>query len=115
MRHGITGDEGFTPDPRDLTDGEILERLSDGVIEITLDDFKAEAMKAGSPEMLAGNWAYMFGAWSADEDSFLYSAIFELWRRHLGYEKRTPEMAAELIDDIFHTYEESPEANEQYF
>src|SRR4030067_242289 len=115
MRHGRTDDEGFTPDPRDLTDGEILERLSDGGIEITIDDFKAEAMKAGSPEMLAGNWAYMYKEWSADEDSFLYSAIFELWRRHLGYEKRTPEIVAEFIDDIFNTYEESPEANEQYF
>ena len=115
MRHGRTDDEGFTPDPRDLTDGEILERLSDGGIEITIDDFKAEAMKAGSPEMLAGNWAYMYKEWSADEDSFLYSAIFELWRRHLGYEKRTPEIVAEFIDDIFNSYEESPEANEQYF
>ena len=115
MRHGMTDDEGFTPDPRDLTDGEILEKLSEGGIEITIDDFKAEAMKAGSPEMLAGNWAYMFGAWSTEEDTFLYSAIFELWRRHLGYEKRTPEIVAEFIDDIFNSYEESPEANEQYF
>ncbi|HLA00279.1 MAG TPA: hypothetical protein VJZ24_01420 [Thermodesulfovibrionales bacterium] len=115
MRHGMTDDEDFTPDPRDLTDGEILERLSDGGIEITIDDFKAEAMKAGSPEMLAGNWAYMYGVRSGDEDSFLYSAIFELWRRHLGYEKRTPEIVAEFIDDIFNTYEESPEAHEKYF
>jgi len=115
MRHGMTDDEGFTPDPRDLTDGEILEKLSEGGIEITIDDFKAEAMKAGSPEMLAGNWAYMYGVRSGEEDSFLYSAIFELWRRHLGYEKRTPEIVAEFIDDIFDTYEESPEAHEQYF
>src|SRR3990170_5016831 len=115
MRHGITDDEGFMPDPRDLTDEEILKRLSDEGIEITIDDFKAEAMKAGSPEMLAGNWAYMFGAWSAEEDTFLYSAIFELWKRHLGYDKRTPEIIAEMIDEIFNTYEESPEAHEQYF
>src|SRR3990172_1248440 len=115
MRHGMTDDEGFTPDPRDLTDGEILEKLSEGGIEITIDDFKAEAMKAGSPEMLAGNWAYMYGVRSGEEDSFLYSAIFELWRRHLGYEKRTPEIVAEFIDEIFDTYEESPEAHEQYF
>ncbi|MCC6544853.1 MAG: hypothetical protein IT392_10210 [Nitrospirae bacterium] len=115
MRHGMTGDEGFTPDPRDLTDEEILERLSDEGLEITIDDFKAEAMKAGSPEMLAGNWAYMFGTWTAEEDTFLYSAIFELWRRHLGNDKRTPEILAEFIDDIFNTYEESPETHEQYF
>ncbi len=115
MRHGRTDDEGFMPDPRDLTDGEILEKLSEGGIEITLDDFKAEAMKAGSPEMLAGNWAYMYGIRSADEDTFLYGAIFELWRRHLGYEKRTPEMLAEFIDDIVNSYEESHEAHEQYF
>lgn len=115
MRHGMTDDEGFTPDPRDLTDGEILEKLSEGGIEVTIDDFKAEAMKAGSPEMLAGNWAYMYGVRSGDEDSFLYSAIFELWRRHLGYEKRTPEIAADFIDDIINTYEDSPEAHEQYF
>lgn len=115
MRHGMTDDEGFMPDPRDLTDEEILERLSDEGIVITIDDFKSEAMKAGSPEMLAGNWAYMFGAWSAEDDTFLYSAIFELWKRHLGYDKRTPEIIAEFIDDIFNTYEESPEAHEQYF
>lgn len=115
MRHGMTDDEGFTPDPRDLTDGEILEKLSEGGIEITLDDFKAEAMKAGSPEMLAGNWAYMYGVRSGEEDSFLYSAVFELWRRHLGYEKRTPEIVSDFIDDIINTYEDSPEAHEQYF
>ncbi len=115
MRHGMTDDEGFTPDPRDLTDGEILEKLSDGGIEITIDDFKAEAMKAGSPEMLAGNWAYMYGVRSGEEDSFLYSAVFELWRRHLGYEKRTPEIVSDFIDDIINTYEDSPEAHEQYF
>lgn len=115
MRHGMTDDEGFTPDPRDLTDGEILEKLSEGGIEITIDDFKAAAMKAGSPEMLAGNWAYMYGVRSGDEDSFLYSAVFELWRRHLGYEKRTPEIVSDFIDDIINTYEDSPEAHEQYF
>ena len=115
MRHGMTDDEGFTPDPRDLTDGEILEKLSEGGIEITLDDFKSEAMKAGSPEMLAGNWAYMYGVRSGEEDSFLYSAVFELWRRHLGYEKRTPEIVSDFIDDIINTYEDSPEAHEQYF
>lgn len=115
MRHGMTDDEGFTPDPRDLTDGEILEKLSEGGIEITLDDFKAEAMKAGSPEMLAGNWAYMYGVRSGEEDSFLYSAVFELWRRHLGHEKRTPEIVSDFIDDIINTYEDSPEAHEQYF
>ena len=115
MRHGMTDDEGFTPDPRDLTDGEILEKLSEGGIEITIDDFKAEAMKAGSPEMLAGNWAYMYGVRSGEEDSFLYSAVFELWRRHLGYEKRTPEIVSDFIDDIINTYEDSPEAHEQYF
>ncbi len=115
MRHGRSDDEGFMPDPGDLTDEEILEKLSEGGIEITLDDFRAEAMKAGSPEMLAGNWAYMYGVRGADEDSFLYGAIFELWRRHLGYEKRTPEVLAEFIDDIINSYEESPEAHEQYF
>ena len=115
MRHGMTDDEDFTPDPRDLSDGEILKRLSAEGIEITIDDFKAEAMKAGSPAKLAGNWVHLFGAWSTEEDTFLYSAIVELWRRHLGYEKRTPEIVAEFIDDIFNTYEESPEAHEQYF
>src|SRR3972149_2609903 len=115
MRHGMTDDEGFTPDPRDLTDGEILEKLSEGGIEITLDDFKSEAMKAGSPEMLAGNWAYMYGIRSGEEDSFLYSAVFELWRRHLGYEKRTTEIVSDFIDDIINTYEDSTEAHEQYF
>src|SRR3990170_521354 len=81
MRHGRTDDEAFMPDPRDLSDGEILEKLVEYGIEITIDDFKADAMRAGSPEMLAGNWAYMYGERSADEDTFLYSAVFELWKR----------------------------------
>ncbi|MCC7203122.1 MAG: hypothetical protein IT393_10755 [Nitrospirae bacterium] len=115
MRHGRTDDDGFMPDPGDLTDEEILERLREGGLDITIDDFRAEAIKAGSPEMLAGNWAYLYGIGGADEDSFLYGAVFELWRRHLGYEKKTPEMLAEFIDDIVNTYEESPESHEQYF
>ena len=115
MRHGRTDDEGFMPDPRDLSDGEILEKLVEYGIEITIDDFKADAMRAGSPEMLAGNWAYMYGERSADEDTFLYSAVFELWKRHLGHEKRTPEILAEFIDDVINTYEESTEEHGQYF
>ena len=115
MRHGRTDDEGFMPDPRDLSDGEILEKLVEYAIEITIDDFKADAMRAGSPEMLAGNWAYMYGERSADEDTFLYSAVFELWKRHLGHEKRTPEILAEFIDDVINTYEESTEEHGQYF
>ena len=65
--------------------------------------------------MLAGNWAYMYGERSADEDTFLYSAVFELWKRHLGHEKRTPEILAEFIDDVINTYEESTEEHGQYF
>ena len=115
MRYGRTDNEEFMPDPRDLTDREILEALVNLGIEITIDDFKVEALSAGSPEVLAGNWAYMYRVGSAEEEAFLYGAIFELWKRHLGYQKKTSDILAEFIDDIINTYEESPEEHGQFF
>ncbi len=95
---------------KDMTDAEILDELRDVGIETTIEEFKEEALEAGSPSELANGWkAYLRKR--ARED-FLYEAAFELWKRHLG-DVKCPELMAVFIDETINIYLERPHEHDR--
>ena len=96
-------------DIREMTDIEIINELSSVGIETTIDEFKEEAISAGSPTELANMWKTYLKK-RARED-FLYEAAFELWRRHLS-DVKCPEMLAVFIDETINMYLEKPEEHD---
>ena len=99
-------------DIREMTDEEIIKELENMGIVISIDDYKEEAVKAGSPTDLADYWKVLFGIRNSKED-FLYEAAFELWRRHLS-DVKCPEMLALFIDEIVNMYVDKPYAHDRF-
>ncbi len=97
---------------KDLTDDEIFAELSSIGIETGIDEFKAEAVEAGSPSVLAKAWEDVSEAKDEKED-FLYEAALELWKRHLGH-IRCPEFLAGFIDETVKMYEENPDEHDRF-
>jgi len=97
-------------DIKDMTDREILAELSSIGIETTIEEFKEEALQAGSPSELANGWkAYLR---KRTREDFLYEAAFELWKRHLG-DVKCPEMMAVFIDETINMYMERPNEHDR--
>lgn len=95
---------------KDMTDGEILAELSSIGIETTIEEFKEEALQAGSPSELANGWkAYLR---KRTREDFLYEAAFELWKRHLG-DVKCPELMAVFIDETINMYLERPHEHDR--
>lgn len=98
------------PNIKDMTDNEILDELSNIGIETTIEEFKEEALAAGSPSDLANGWkAYLR---RREREDFLYEAAFELWRRHLG-DVKCPELLAVFIDETVNLYLERPQEHDR--
>lgn len=97
----------------DMTDEEIFRRLGLMGVGCSVEGFKEDAMEAGTPTVLANQWAGMYGGREQQND-FLYEAAFELWKRHLGNIK-CPEMLAEFIDDTINLYTEDTEEHDKVF
>lgn len=93
-------------DINNMPDEEIINRLGQMGILISIEDFKEEAVKAGSPTDLADYWNDLFGIRNSKDD-FLYEAAFELWRRHLS-DVKCPEMLALFIDETVNMYVDKP-------
>lgn len=91
---------------KDMTDEEIIKWLENMGIAVSVEEFKEEALKAGSPTDLADYWKVLFGLRNNKED-FLYEASFELWRRHLS-DVKCPEMMALFIDETVNMYMDKP-------
>ena len=98
-----------TRDIREMTDIEIINELSSVGIETTIDEFKEEAISAGSPTELANMWKTYLK--ERVREDFLYEAAFELWRRHLS-DVKCPEMLAVFIDETINMYLEKPEEHD---
>lgn len=98
-----------TRDIREMTDIEIIDELSSIGIETTIDEFKEEAISAGSPTELANRWKTYLKKRVMED--FLYEAAFELWRRHLS-DVKCPEMLAVFIDETINMYLEKPEEHD---
>ena len=96
-------------DIREMTDIEIINELSSVGIETTIDEFKEEAISAGSPTELANMWKTYLK--ERVREDFLYEAAFELWRRHLS-DVKCPEMLAVFIDETINMYLEKPEEHD---
>lgn len=99
-------------DIRDMTDNEIINKLKNIGILISVEEFKGEALKAGSPTDLADYWRVLFGIRNAKEE-FLYEATFELWRRHLR-DVKCPEMLALFIDETVNMYVDKPYEHDRF-
>lgn len=99
-------------DIRDMTDNEIIIKLNNLGIVISVEEFKDEALKAGSPTDLADYWRVLFGIRNSKED-FLYEATFELWRRHLS-DVKCPEMLALFIDETVNMYVDKPYEHDRF-
>ncbi|MBI5192970.1 MAG: hypothetical protein HZA08_05950 [Nitrospirae bacterium] len=99
-------------DIRDMTDKEIIIKLKNLGILISVEDFKGEALKAGSPTDLADYWKVLFGIRNSNEE-FLYDATFELWRRHLS-DVKCPEMLALFIDETVNMYVDKPYEHDRF-
>ncbi|MDD5435013.1 MAG: hypothetical protein PH343_06240 [Nitrospira sp.] len=93
-------------DINNMPDEEIINRLEQMGIVISIEEFKEEGVKAGSPTDLADYWKVLFGIRNSKED-FLYEAAFELWRRHLS-DVKCPEMLALFIDETVNMYVDKP-------
>lgn len=93
-------------DIKDMTDEEIIKWLENMGIAVSVEEFKEEALSAGSPTDLADYWKVLFGLRNNKED-FLYEATFELWRRHLS-DVKCPEMMALFIDETVNMYIDKP-------
>lgn len=57
-----------------MGDSEILENLNEMGLNITIQGFKEEASKAGSPSALVEQWLSLHEVNSIDEGEFLYEA-----------------------------------------
>ena len=83
-----------------------MDMLHDMGISMGLEEFKIEALSMGSPEVLAANLAYMASITDSEEEAFIYAAVKELWKRHLGYEESVEERLANFIDETIDIYTE---------
>lgn len=99
-------------DIRDMTDNEIIIKLKNLGILISVEEFKGEALKAGSPTDLADYWKVLFGIRNSKEE-FLFEATFELWRRHLS-DVKCPEMLALFIDETVNMYIDKPYEHDRF-
>ncbi len=79
-----------------VSDQKILDELAAIGVSTTLEEFKNAALKAGSPSTLSDEWASLRGM-EAESEDFLYSALLELWKRHLADVK-----CAEAVQDSFY-------------
>lgn len=109
MRYGTRENFGEPmPDPESMSDEEILTKFRELGMDVTMEEFKIEALSAGSPDVLAANWSYMLGITDHEEEDFIYAAIRTIWKRYFGYVGSVEENLAKFIDETIDMYVEHP-------
>jgi tetratricopeptide (TPR) repeat protein len=92
-------------DVKKMNDEEILKRLSEIGISISIPEFKEAALHAGRPSKLIKKWEPLIDGIGLDKEDFIYEAVIEFWKRYLK-NVRCPELVRHSFEEIIDYYEE---------